>query len=186
MQESSNARTEAGTRVSSRPASRFPIPSRPCSRLASTCSQKRKRRRCRRPRSSVESSGPVPCMCWWQVWRLTSTSTRPATSSGNSRDPLAGEVEYAFKHTLTREVAYGSLTKARRARLHMQFAEWLERLGEGRDEHAPLLAHHYAEAVRPEDVDVAWPEGGTELEGLRAKAVEWLDRAAEGAIARYE
>ena len=31
---------------------------------------------------------------------------------------LAGEVEYAFKHALTREVAYGSLTKARRAQLH--------------------------------------------------------------------
>ena len=99
---------------------------------------------------------------------------------------LAGEVEYAFKHALTREVAYGSLTKARRTALHTQFADWLERLGEGRDEHAPLLAHHYAEAVRPEDVDVAWPDGGSELERVRAKAVQWLRRAAEVAISRYE
>jgi hypothetical protein len=99
---------------------------------------------------------------------------------------LAGEVEYAFKHALTREVAYGSLTKARRARLHTQFADWLQRLGEGRDEHAPLLAHHYAEAVKPEDVDVAWPEGGPDLERARAKAVQWLRRAAEVAISRYE
>jgi class 3 adenylate cyclase/tetratricopeptide (TPR) repeat protein len=99
---------------------------------------------------------------------------------------IAGEVEYAFKHALTREVAYGSLTKARRAQLHTRFADWLERLGEGRDEHAPLLAHHYAEAVRPEDVDVAWPDGGPELERLRAKAVQWLDRAAEAAMSRYE
>ncbi len=99
---------------------------------------------------------------------------------------LAGEVEYAFKHALTREVAYGSLTKARRAELHTQFADWLERLGEGRDEHAPLLAHHYAEAVRPEDVDVAWPDGGPELERVRVKAVQWLRRAAEVAISRYE
>ena len=103
--------------------------------------------------------------------------------SGSS---LAGEVEYAFKHTLTREVAYGSLTKARRAQLHTQFADWLERLGEGRDEHAPLLAHHYAEAVKPEDVDVAWPDGGTELERVQAKAVQWLRRAADVAISRYE
>ena len=103
--------------------------------------------------------------------------------SGSS---LAGEVEYAFKHALTREVAYGSLTKARRAQLHTQFADWLERLGEGRDEHAPLLAHHYAEAVKPEDVDVAWPDGGAELERVRAKAVQWLRRAAEVAISRYE
>ena len=99
---------------------------------------------------------------------------------------LAGEVEYAFKHALTREVAYGSLTKARRAQLHTQFADWLEQLGEGRDEHAPLLAHHYAEAVRPEDVDVAWPDGGPDLERVREKAVQWLRRAAEVAISRYE
>jgi class 3 adenylate cyclase/tetratricopeptide (TPR) repeat protein len=99
---------------------------------------------------------------------------------------LAGEVEYAFKHTLTREVAYGSLTKARRAQLHTQFADWLEHLGEGRDEHAPLLAHHYAEAVRPQDVDVAWPDGGPELERVREKAVHWLRRAAGVAISRYE
>src|SRR5207253_3912312 len=99
---------------------------------------------------------------------------------------LEGEVEYVFKHALTREVAYNGLTKARRARLHAQFANWLERLGEGRDEHAPLLAHHYAESVRPEDVDVAWPEAGSELEALRAKTITWLGRAAEGAITRYE
>src|SRR6266511_284813 len=103
-----------------------------------------------------------------------------------SDSSLEGEVEYVFKHALTREVAYGSLTKARRARLHAQFAEWIERIGEGRDEHAPLLAHHYAEAVRPEDVDVAWPDAGPELERLRAKAISWLSRAADAAISRYE
>jgi class 3 adenylate cyclase len=103
--------------------------------------------------------------------------------SGSS---FEGEVEYVFKHALTREVAYGGLTKVRRARLHAHFADWIERSGDGRDEHAPLLAHHYAEAVRPEDVDVAWPEAGPELERLRAKAISWLGRAAEAAISRYE
>ncbi len=98
---------------------------------------------------------------------------------------LAGEREFAFKHTLTREVAYSSLPKARRGRLHAAFAAWLERLGEGRDEHAPLLAHHYAEAVRPEDVDLAWPGEEDEVERLRAKALFWLRRAAELAGARY-
>src|SRR5207244_12036599 len=105
---------------------------------------------------------------------------------GRSSSSLGGEVEYVFKHALTREVAYGSLTKARRARLHAQFGEWIERIGAGRDEHASLLAHHYAEAVRPEDVDVAWPDAGDELQALRAKAVLWLRRAAEAAISRYE
>ena len=99
---------------------------------------------------------------------------------------LAGEREYAFKHALTREVAYGSLPTRRRAHLHAAFARWLERAGEARDENAALLAHHYAEAVRPEDVDLAWPDGGAELDELRARALLWLERAAELAIARYE
>ena len=103
-----------------------------------------------------------------------------------SSSSLGGEVEYVFKHALTREVAYGSLTKARRARLHAEFGEWIERVGAGRDEHASLLAHHYAEAVRPDDVDVAWPDAGEELQRLQAKAGLWLRRAAEAAISRYE
>jgi class 3 adenylate cyclase/tetratricopeptide (TPR) repeat protein len=99
---------------------------------------------------------------------------------------LEGEVEYVFKHALTREVAYNSLTKARRARLHARFAEWIERIGGGRDEHSSLLAHHYAEAVRPEDADIVWPGEEADLERLRAKALDWLERAAEGAMTRYE
>jgi hypothetical protein len=95
-------------------------------------------------------------------------------------------VEYVFKHALTREVAYAGLTKPRRARLHAQFAAWIERLGEGRDEHAPLLAHHYAEAVRPEDIDLCWRDDPDELARLRAKAALWLERAADLAVGRYE
>ena len=69
---------------------------------------------------------------------------------------LAGEREFAFKHALTRDVAYATLPIASRARLHAAFAEWLEGVAEGRGEHAALLAHHYAEAVRPEEADLAW------------------------------
>ena len=103
--------------------------------------------------------------------------------SGSS---LAGEREYAIKHTLTREVAYGSLTKAKRAQLHAAFAEWLERSSEGSDEHASLLAHHYAQAVRPADLDLAWAGRDAEAERFRAKAVEWSRRAAQLAVSRYE
>src|SRR5207247_538378 len=92
----------------------------------------------------------------------------------------------AFKHQLTREVAYASLPKAKRARLHAEFAAWLERFGRGRDEHAPLLARHYAEAVRPEDADLAWMGAEDELERVREKAVAWLRRAGELAAGRYE
>jgi class 3 adenylate cyclase len=99
---------------------------------------------------------------------------------------ISGETEYAIKHALTREVAYGSLPKAKRARLHAVFADWLERFGQGRDEHAALLAHHYAEAARPEDADLAWAGADAELERLRLKAIDWLRRAGGLAIGRYE
>lgn len=99
---------------------------------------------------------------------------------------IAGDREYAIKHALTREVAYGGLTRARRARLHAAFARWLERTGEGRDQYAPLLAHHYAEAVRPEDADLAWRGEEAERERLQEKALDWLRRAAELALGRYE
>jgi class 3 adenylate cyclase len=99
---------------------------------------------------------------------------------------IAGEREYTIKHALTREVAYESLPKARRGRMHAAFAEWLERRGQGRDDLASLLAHHYAEAVRPEDADLAWAGEEAELERLLGKALLWLERAAEFAMRRYE
>ncbi|MGH3131444.1 MAG: AAA family ATPase, partial [Gaiellaceae bacterium] len=99
---------------------------------------------------------------------------------------VPGDREYAIKHALTREVAYASLPKARRAKLHATFARWLERSAQGRDEDAPILAHHYAEAVRPEDTDLAWASEEKELAALRARALEWLQRAAELAIGRFE
>jgi tetratricopeptide (TPR) repeat protein len=98
---------------------------------------------------------------------------------------VLGEQEFAFKHALTREVAYTTLTKANRLAMHARFAGWLEAVGEGRDEDAPLLAHHFAEAVRPEDVDL-WPGDGDELARLRSRAVVWLRRAARLAVGRYQ
>ena len=105
---------------------------------------------------------------------------RRATSS------LQGESEYAIKHALTREVAYGSIPKARRARLHLAFAEWLESVGGGRDEHAADLAHHYSESVRSEYAELAWPGDDRTPSELRPKAAAWLRRAAELAVGRYE
>jgi class 3 adenylate cyclase len=99
---------------------------------------------------------------------------------------LADDREYAIKHALTRDVAYGSLPKARRARLHAAFADWLARVGHERDEHAALLAHHYAAAVPAEDADLAWAGDEAELDRLREQAGFWLRRAAHLAVGRYE
>src|SRR5262249_28535621 len=99
---------------------------------------------------------------------------------------IEGQREWLIKHALTREVAYGTLLKAKRAPLHADFAQWLERNGKSEDEHAALLAHHYAAAVVPEDIDLAWPGREREAAELPAKAVRWLGRAAGLAIGRYE
>jgi hypothetical protein len=70
--------------------------------------------------------------------------------------------------------------------LHGAWGGWLERGEPGRDDLASLLAHHYAEAVRPENADLAWAGEEKELERLRGKALLWLEQAAEFAIRRYE
>ena len=105
---------------------------------------------------------------------------------GQAGSSIAGQREYVIKHALTREVAYGSLLRAQRGPLHAGFAQWLERSGRGDNEHASLLAHHYAEAVRPDDIDLAWPGREDQAERLRGKAVTWSLRAAELAVGRYE
>jgi class 3 adenylate cyclase/tetratricopeptide (TPR) repeat protein len=104
----------------------------------------------------------------------------------HSHSSIEGQREWQIRHALTREVAYESVLKAKRAVLHAGFAEWLERNGKGEAEHTPLLAHHYAEAVRPEDLDLAWLGREEHAEALRAKAVLWSRRAADLAIGRYE
>jgi hypothetical protein len=94
---------------------------------------------------------------------------------------------FTFMHALTRDVAYGSLTTARRVRIHAGYAAWLEEAGGGRDEDAAELAQHYSQAVRPEDEDLAWEnDGDEELVRMRSRAVFWLRRAVGLAVRRYE
>ena len=95
------------------------------------------------------------------------------------------EPELVFKHALTREVAYGSLPKAERARLHASYAAWLEEQEAG-DARAGALAYHYAEAVNPEVAELAWRDREDEAERLRAKALDWLRRAADLARGRFD
>jgi class 3 adenylate cyclase len=62
------------------------------------------------------------------------------------RSSVDGETEYAFKHLLVRDVAYGQVPRADRAEKHVRVAEWIESLGRPED-HAEMLAHHYASAL---------------------------------------
>jgi hypothetical protein len=99
---------------------------------------------------------------------------------------IEGDREYAFKHALTREVAYGSVPRARRGHLHAALADWLEQSRLGGDELAPLVAYHYSQAAEPEDADLVWGDDAGGLERVRDKAVEWLRRAGELARRRHE
>jgi len=99
---------------------------------------------------------------------------------------LTDDREYVIKHALTREVAYGSIPKARRGRLHARLAEWLEGSGIGLDERASLLAYHYAEAARRENADLVWEGEPDGLVRVRERAVHWLRRAGELAKRRSE
>ena len=95
------------------------------------------------------------------------------------------EPELVFKHALTRDVAYGGLPKAERARRHAAYADWLQ--GEDTsDGRAGTLAYHYAEAVDPKIADLAWRDRGEDAARLRASALRWLRRAAELALARFD
>ncbi len=88
---------------------------------------------------------------------------------------------FAFRHILIREVAYQTLTRAERGRLHAAAAAWLEGLaGEREDSLAELIAYHYREAAA---MATAQRPGEAETDRVRQKAVDWLSRAAEVAAA---
>ena len=64
------------------------------------------------------------------------------------RASVAGETEYAVRHVLVRDVAYGQIPRVRRAELHVRAAQWIESLGSDRSEdRAEMLAHHYLAAL---------------------------------------
>jgi class 3 adenylate cyclase len=88
---------------------------------------------------------------------------------------------YSFRHILIREVAYQTLTRFDRGRLHAAAGHWLEGLAaEREDALAELIAYHYREAAT---IATAQRPTDPETERAREKAVNWLSRAAEVAAA---
>ena len=101
-----------------------------------------------------------------------------------STSSLANQAEYIFKHVLVRDVAYASLSKARRAKAHAEVGEWIEALaGDRTDEFAELLAYHYRTAVAGPDADLAWTS--EEREPVRLKALAHLIGAGAQARRRF-
>jgi class 3 adenylate cyclase/tetratricopeptide (TPR) repeat protein len=64
------------------------------------------------------------------------------------RSSVAGEVQYAFRHALVRDVAYGQVVRGERAEKHRRAAAWVEGLAPDRaEDRAELLAYHYRAAL---------------------------------------
>ena len=81
--------------------------------------------------------------------------------------PSSADVEYAFKHALTQEVAYNSLLVERRKLLHEQAGQAMESMfAANLDDHLSELARHYSRS------------------GNVAKAVDYLERAGRQAAQR--
>jgi len=99
---------------------------------------------------------------------------------------IAGAVEYQFRHALVREVAYGSLSRARRAAAHAAVAEWLEAFaGARREEFSELIAEHYRAAIAGDDADLAWADLPERREALRQAAMRAMNEAGDLARRRY-
>jgi len=95
--------------------------------------------------------------------------------------PAAEPNRYNFRHILIQEVAYGTLTRGERARLHAEAARWVQSVSEGREVAlAEILAFHYREAA----VLYTALDPGTDItERTRANAAQWLLKAADVAAA---
>jgi class 3 adenylate cyclase/tetratricopeptide (TPR) repeat protein len=56
--------------------------------------------------------------------------------------------EYAFKHILMRDVAYGQVPKGRRVELHVRFSDWVTILPDGEEKFVEIVAWHLEQACR--------------------------------------
>ncbi|HEY2663315.1 MAG TPA: adenylate/guanylate cyclase domain-containing protein [Candidatus Binataceae bacterium] len=91
--------------------------------------------------------------------------------------PAVGDVEYTFKHALTREVAYNSILVERRKAIHERAAGAIEELyAERIEDHVGELAHHYSgSANAPKAIDYLWRAAGQA--SLRSAYVEAINYA---------
>jgi class 3 adenylate cyclase/tetratricopeptide (TPR) repeat protein len=104
------------------------------------------------------------------------------------RSQVAGERQYAFRHVLVRDVAYGQLPRSARADRHRRAARWIEALSPDRaEDRAELLAHHYQAAfeyARAAGQDTALLAGRARL-ALREAGDRALDLNAFAPAARW-
>ncbi|MEA2485928.1 MAG: hypothetical protein QOD46_1039, partial [Actinomycetota bacterium] len=99
---------------------------------------------------------------------------KPARSSS-----MENQDEYSFWHALVREVAYGQIPRAARARKHVAMANWIEHIAaDGLADRAEFVAHHYREALRLAKASGQLDEAERLVAGARRFLVMAGDRAA--------
>jgi class 3 adenylate cyclase/tetratricopeptide (TPR) repeat protein len=95
-------------------------------------------------------SGALAAMNGLQRWTVEESLHRLERKEfvrRERRSSVAAETEYAFRHVLVRDVAYGQVPRALRAEKHRLAAEWIEALSADREDRAEMLAHHYLSAL---------------------------------------
>jgi class 3 adenylate cyclase/tetratricopeptide (TPR) repeat protein len=100
------------------------------------------------------------------------------------RPSIQGENEWAFRHVLTRDVAYSQIPRVARADKHVRTADWIESLGRP-DDHAEMIAHHRATALelaraagQPADALASAAYAALRIAGDRAAALNANPSAA--------
>ncbi|MGZ4383120.1 MAG: AAA family ATPase [Gaiellaceae bacterium] len=82
----------------------------------------------------------------WTIEELLHELERKEFVRRERRSAVASESQYAFRHILVRDVAYGQIPRRARAEKHTRAAEWIQSLGRSVD-HAEMLAHHFQAAL---------------------------------------
>ena len=141
-------------------------------------------------RSAAQDAAVVGLTCW--PGAVAGISGTPEDAARETLDDLAarevlrrvssstvaGQIEYAFRHVLVRDVAYGRIPRADRARKHRAVARWLETaLGAGAGDREERLASHYAEAH-----DLAAAAGDPSASEIAEEAIVHLLAASDRAV----
>jgi class 3 adenylate cyclase len=106
---------------------------------------------------------------------VISSLVRSGLVSDSLESVVAGTREFAFKHALTRDVAYATLPRPERRELHRRIAEWIQEMAPDRGgETVELAAYHYGQALAYGEDDPA----------VSRRAFELLIAASKAAFAR--
>lgn len=123
----------------------------------------------------VGSSGPIEAVVGLGDAQSLAGAERALTVLADRDLVVLEDGEFSFKSELIREVAYGTLTKAERARRHAALGGWLDGRHAGDDEPVDPIAHHFG--VAAELVRELGRVDGVPAD-LRSRAVAALEQAA--------